>query len=210
MLLVAEGLGHSYDGRTVLDQVDLEVHPGRALAITGPSGSGKTTLLALLGGILRPSKGTVTVHHDDGSTSSPNGQAAFVLQTVNVLARRSALDNAALGALHDGASWSDALDLARSQLPRVGLSGLEDRAARSLSGGELQRTVIARALVSARPLILADEPTGQLDRATSLAVARTMLDASRSRTLIIVTHDDEVAQMCDSVVRIHDGGLEQA
>ncbi|PFG34649.1 ABC transporter ATP-binding protein [Sanguibacter antarcticus] len=207
MRLIAEALTRVYGDRRVLDGVDLELRPGQSVAITGPSGSGKTTLLGLCGGLVRPTGGTVTVEDDDGRRSPPDEHVGYVLQTVNVLPRRTALDNAALGALHDGTSWPDALDLAREALPRVGLGGLEDRIARSLSGGELQRVVIARALVGRHPFVLADEPTGQLDRSTSRDVTRTLLEASRDSCLVVVTHDEEVARSCEIVLRIDDGHL---
>ncbi|WP_282944540.1 ABC transporter ATP-binding protein [Cellulomonas endometrii] len=191
-----------------MDDVDLSIRRGESVAVTGPSGSGKTTLLAMLGGLVTPSTGFAGVVDDVGGRVPPTGHVAFVLQTVNALPRRSALENVALGALHDGVPWETALRLAREQLLQVGLGHLEGRAARSLSGGELQRVVLARALVGVYPFVLADEPTGQLDRSTTLDVVETMLASTRDRGLVIVTHDEEVASLCDRSLRLNDGRLE--
>lgn len=208
MRLVAEQVSRTYGDREVVRGVDLSIAPDEAVSVTGPSGSGKTTLLAMLGGLVTPSSGFAGIMRDDGSRTSAVGHVAFVLQTVNALPRRTVLDNVALGAMHDGVSWADALDLAQEQLPRVGLAHLGHRPARSLSGGELQRTVLARALVGDYPYVLADEPTGQLDRSTTRAVVETMLSSTRGRGLVIVTHDEEVARMCDRSLRLNDGRLE--
>lgn len=208
MQLVAEQVSRTYGDRQVVNNVALTIRAGESVSVTGPSGSGKTTLLAMLGGLVAPTAGFAGVLHCDGTHTSSVGYVAFVLQTVNALPRRSVLDNIALGALHDGLSWATALDRAREQLPCVGLAHLEDRPARSLSGGELQRAVLARALVGDYPFVLADEPTGQLDRSATRAVMETMLSSTRERGLVVVTHDEEVAAMCDRSLRLNDGRLE--
>lgn len=207
MRLVADSVGRQYAGRLVVHDVDLSVAPGESVAVTGPSGSGKTTLLAMLGGLVTPSAGFAGIEHDDGTRTSASGHAAFVLQTVNALPRRTVIDNVALGALNDGLAWGEALARAHDQLPHVGIAHLAQRPARSLSGGELQRTVLARALVGTYPFVLADEPTGQLDRSTTRAVMDTMLSSTRDRGLVVVTHDMEVASMCNRVLRLDDGRL---
>ncbi|WP_275581096.1 ABC transporter ATP-binding protein [Natronosporangium hydrolyticum] len=190
----------------MLDGVSLEVTTGETVAIMGPSGSGKTTLLALLGGLLPVQEGLVAVVTNDQATR-PTDYVAWVLQTVNVLADRTVADNVALGGLSAGQRYADAVETARWWLAEVGLLERGDDPVGVLSGGEIQRVVIARALASARPLVLADEPTGQLDAATTATVLSVLLDGSHGRSVVVVTHDPEVARRCDRALRLRDGVL---
>jgi ABC-type lipoprotein export system ATPase subunit len=207
--LTVRGLRHRYlrHAPYVLKGIDLELGEGEAVAITGPSGSGKTTLLALLGGLIPVQSGKVQVINGDGSAHPPSAQVAWVLQTVNVLSDRTVSDNVCLGGFSRGLSRSDAVSEAQRWLERVGLADRAEEPVRVLSGGEIQRVVIARALVSGRPLLLADEPTGQLDAATTDSVLSVLLDRSHGRSVIVVTHDPEVARRCDRALRLHDGVL---
>lgn len=191
----------------ILRGVDLDVASGESVAIMGPSGSGKTTLLALLGGLLPLRSGDVSLVDDHGDRHRPFDCAAWVLQTVNVLADRTVADNVCLGSYAAGLGRVDALADARDWLAMVGLAERADDPVRVLSGGEVQRVVIARALATRRPLVLADEPTGQLDAATTDAVLTALIEPAHGRTLVIVTHDAEVARRCDRVLSLHNGIL---
>ncbi len=215
MRLVAQDVRVEFPAveRPVLDGATIEVGQGESVAVLGPSGSGKSTLLSVLGGLVRPSRGQVELERDDGVRVAVEGvhlraSCAWVLQTVNVLPERSAAANVAWGALARGRARHEARELAVHLLGEVGLGHRVGTAARSLSGGELQRVVVARAIASGRPFLLADEPTGQLDRATSREILAAMLDlrVGADRTgVVVVTHDPEVAERCDATVRIEDG-----
>lgn len=204
--------------RPVLDGATLTVHQGESVAVLGPSGSGKSTMLSVLGGLVTPTRGDVAVEDDVAARTVTDGAGlreacAWVLQTVNALPERSAQDNVALGALARGGSRREAAALAADLLVEVGLGHRRATPARALSGGELQRVVVARALASGRPFLLADEPTGQLDRSTSSTVLAALLrgGAGPDRAgVVVVTHDPEVAQRCDRTVRIEDGRVREA
>lgn len=205
MRLSAHDLWFGYDDRPILDGVEFSAATGEAVAIVGPSGVGKTTLLSLLGGMQRPRAGRVEVDGDPAVSA----HVSWVLQTVNVLANRSVLENVALGPLVDGRPRREALAIAASRLHEVGLDALADAPARKVSGGELQRVVIARALASSRPFLLADEPTGQLDRVTTDQIVECLLLARAERGLIVVTHDPAVAARCDRRYELVDGLLRE-
>ena len=208
MRLVVEGVTFGYPGRQhqVIRGVDLEVLPGTSTAIVGPSGSGKTTLLSVIGGLLRPSSGLVRAIADDGTAHPVEAVATWVLQTVSLLPERTAVTNVQVGAYSDTADRAEAARRAAHALAAVGLQDQADTRARLLSGGEAQRVAIARALASHRPVLLADEPTGQLDATTSAAVADALLEAD-GRTVVVVTHDHEVAARCTHVLELRDGHL---
>jgi len=189
----------------VLAGVSFEIPAGTSAAIVGPSGSGKTTLLSLMGHLLPIQSGAIAAVDAGGGEHSLADTASWVLQTVSLLSDRTAADNVAVGAYSDGASRAEARNRAREYLAAVGLAGRETDAARILSGGEAQRVAIARALASRRPIILADEPTGQLDARTSATVLEAMIGAHGERTVVIVTHDPEVAARCDLVLELRDG-----
>jgi len=205
--LSARDVGYTYPrgDHQVLAGVSFEIPAGTSAAIVGPSGSGKTTLLSLMGHLLPMQSGVIAAIDADGRERSLADTASWVLQTVSLLPDRTAADNVAVGAYSDGANPSEARDRAHEYLAAVGLAGHEGDSARILSGGEAQRVAIARALASRRPIILADEPTGQLDARTSSAVLDAMIGAHGERTVVIVTHDPEVATRCDLVLELRDG-----
>jgi ABC-type lipoprotein export system ATPase subunit len=178
-------------------------HDGSTLAIAGPSGSGKSTLLSIIGGLMQPSSGNVAGIGTTGTPCQTLDAVAWVFQTTNALPRRTALDNAALGA-HSRLRRPDAFALAAECLAKVGLAAHAASAARNLSGGELQRLGVARALATNRPFMILDEPTGQLDNATSTIVLDAIF-AQTDVTMVIASHDPAIMERCDTVYTVIDG-----
>ncbi len=214
-------LGMSYplaQGRVeVLRDVNITIAAGTRVAIAGPSGSGKTSLLLLLSGLERPTVGRVVVDGVDLGTLDADGLAdmrrervGIVFQSFHLLPSLSALDNASLPLQMAGRR--DARTLAAAMLERVGLGGRLDHRPSQLSGGEQQRVAIARALVHRPRLLLADEPTGNLDDTTAEAVRELLFELNRElgTTLVLVTHDLDFAARCDRVLRLHDGQLHES
>ncbi|MDX6199310.1 MAG: putative transport system ATP-binding protein [Actinomycetota bacterium] len=191
-----------YGERRILDGVDLSVETGEQYAVTGRSGSGKTTLLLVMAGLLPPTAGRLTL----GITSR---EIAYVPQVPSLVPELSALDNATLGLRFRGVDPSAAVDQARDALEELGLGGATDALPAELSGGMQQRVAIARAVVLAPRLLLADEPTGALDRAAGERVLTMMRElAARSETaLLIATHDVEVAAMFPRHLALSDGRI---
>lgn len=216
-LLVARGLGKSFGAEArridVLRDLDLEVAEGRALAIVGDSGVGKSTLLHLLGGLDRPDAGSVLfrgrdVHSGDARARAiyRNRHVGFVFQLHHLLPEFTALENVEMPfriGRRDGAA--EAHDL----LSRLGLAERLDHVPGELSGGEQQRVAIARAIVMNPAVVLADEPTGNLDPATGAEVFRLLreLQAERSFALVLATHSERLARGCDALARLADGRL---
>jgi putative ABC transport system ATP-binding protein len=193
--------------------VDIVVKHGEFVAITGASGSGKSTLLHILGGLDRPDEGTVLVEGKDISTLSDEELAllrrrrlGFVLQFFNLLPTLTALENAAFPLLLDGAS--DALARAGTALARLGLERRADHRPSELSGGEQQRVALARALATQPAVVLADEPTGNLDSATGEEILKLLRKtADGGQTIVMVSHDKGAASIADRVLRLSDGHL---
>lgn len=211
MRLTAESLTFTYPraGRPVLADLSCDLPSGSTTAIVGPSGSGKTTLLSLLGGLLHPQVGQFACIDADEQRFTPRDVSTWVLQTVSLLPDRTVEDNVRLGAYLDGAGPDEARERAMTALIDMGLTSRARARAGVLSGGEAQRVAIARALTSRRPVLFADEPTGQLDAATTDVVLDAML-ASARRTLVLVTHDERAAARCDRVLHLRDGRLHEA
>jgi putative ABC transport system ATP-binding protein len=194
--------------------VDLCVRPGEFVAVMGPSGSGKSTLLHLIGGLDRPTGGQVVVEgqdlaalDDDRLTVLRRRRLGMVFQAFNLLDVLTAEENVALPLVIDGVAEAEAHRRARQALERVGLEKRFGHLPGQLSGGEQQRTAIARALVSKPALLLADEPTGNLDSAAGdqvLALLRRLVDAD-GQTLLLVTHDARHAAQADRLLRLRDG-----
>ena len=198
---------------TALAGVDLRVEPGETVAITGPSGSGKSTLLNLLGTLERPSSGNVLIGGTDTATLR-DGQLSglrawrlgFVFQQFHLLEHLSVLDNVATGLLYRGLPARQRRSAAAGALARVGLSARSGHHPSQLSGGERQRAAIARAVVGAPELVLADEPTGNLDSATGAEVISLIAGlAGPHTTVLVITHDATVAAAMQREVRLHDG-----
>ncbi len=200
--------------------VDLEIGKGEAVALVGPSGSGKSTLLNLLGGLDRPTGGEIWVWSDSGgseniATASARRLVAhrrerigFVFQSFNLLPYRTALENVEVPLMISGFSKGERRERARKLLERVGLGARTDHRPSQLSGGEQQRVAVARALANTPSILLADEPTGNLDSATGTEVMGLLRDLNESGlTLIIVTHDMTVAAYANRIVRLRDGKI---
>ena len=200
---------------TALANVDLTVGLGETVSITGPSGSGKSTLLNVLGTLERPSTGTVRIGGTDTSTI-PDRQLSglrawrigFVFQEFHLLEHLTVLDNVATGLIYRGLSVRSRRDAAASALRRVGLGSRVTHRPSRLSGGERQRAAIARAIAGEPQIILADEPTGNLDSATGAEIIRLIAGLAGPRTtVIVITHDIAVAAAMRRDVRLHDGRI---
>jgi putative ABC transport system ATP-binding protein len=195
--------------------VDLQVGQGEFLAIVGPSGSGKSTLMHILGCLDRPTGGeyrlggqSVGDFDDDGLADLRGRFIGFVFQSYNLLPRTSALENVAAPLLYQGVGRRERLERARAELERLGLADRQTHDPSQLSGGQQQRVAIARALVTRPALILADEPTGNLDTASGAEVMALLTALNREgRTIVLITHDQDVAARADRQVHIRDGRL---
>jgi putative ABC transport system ATP-binding protein len=203
---------------TALAGVSLDIPKGQFAAIMGPSGSGKSTLLHLIGGLDRPTEGEVVVDGriisqmaDDEATLFRRARIGFVFQFFNLLPTLSALENVMLPLILDGKGEAQAQPSAERLLQRVGLAGRQHHLPEELSGGEVQRLAIARALVFNPPLLLADEPTGNLDSKTGEAILDLIRQINREEgcTVLMVTHDREAAARGDRVIRLKDGRIEE-
>ncbi|MEM6848080.1 MAG: ABC transporter ATP-binding protein [Pseudomonadota bacterium] len=198
----------------ILRGLNLTVSGGTSLAIVGPSGSGKSSLLMVLSGLERPTKGTVSVAGtelgalaEDDLTAYRGREIGIVFQSFHLIPTMTALENVAVPL--ELAGIDDAFGKAAEELTRVGLGERLNHYPKQMSGGEQQRVAIARALAPEPALVLADEPTGNLDETTGDAVAETLFaaTAARGKTLILITHDIDLARKCDMVKVMRDGRL---
>jgi putative ABC transport system ATP-binding protein len=196
--------------------INLKVANGQFVALVGPSGSGKSTFLNLVGGLDRPTGGELWVDGEELRASKEKAltehrrrRVGFVFQSFNLLPRLTALENVALPLMFVGVPEADRLERARDLLIQVGLADRLDHRPTQLSGGEQQRVAIARALVSHPAIILADEPTGNLDTATGAEIMALLRRLNREQgvTLLLVTHDPEAASFADRVVQLRDGQI---
>jgi putative ABC transport system ATP-binding protein len=201
---------------TALRDVDLEIAAGEFLALVGPSGSGKSTLLNLLGGLDRPTSGRLWVADEELATMSRHALAelrlrkiGFVFQEYNLIPVLSAIENVEYVMLLQGVPDAERRDRAMAILNEVGLAGLEDRRPGELSGGQQQRVAVARAIVSEPALVLADEPTANLDSATGAALMDLMrqLNEEKGVTFVFSTHDAMVMERARRLVRLKDGQI---
>ena len=200
----------------VLKGIDLDIAHGDYIAIMGPSGSGKSTLMNLLGCLDTPTSGTYILNGKDVSQMSDdeladirNTEIGFVFQTFNLLPRTTALENVALPMVYAGASKADRTKRAKEVLTDVGLADRMDHRPNQLSGGQRQRVAVGRALVNNPSIILADEPTGNLDSKTSLEIMM-LLDEihANGNTVIVVTHEEDIAEHAHRIIRLRDGIVE--
>ncbi len=219
-LIAMQGVTKTYDAGELAVQalrgIDLAIERGQMVAIIGPSGSGKSTLMHILGCLDAPTDGTYRLGGRDVSKMSSfqlaavrNQKVGFVFQTFNLLPKASLLRNVELPLLYAGITGADRKERATAALRRVGLAERAKHLPSALSGGQRQRAAIARAIVNEPSLILADEPTGNLDTKTGLEILE-IFDAmhAKGETIVIVTHDPRIAERCQRVVQIVDGRIE--
>lgn len=215
-MLSAQNILKKYSNLTVVKGVSLEVSKGEIVSITGPSGAGKSTLLHLLGALDKPDAGTVTIDGVDVFALPARKQArfrnqhlGFVFQFHHLLPEFSAVENVAVPLWIAGRSKTAALKEAAAMLQTVGLGSRLDNKPSELSGGEQQRVAIARALVNKPSIIMADEPTGNLDSANAVAIHQLFLQLRNelNQTFILVTHNEELATMTDRTLIMKDGNI---
>jgi len=200
----------------VLKGIDLQINKGEYVALMGPSGSGKSTLMNLLGCLDTPTSGSyilngkdVSQMHDDDLAEIRNKEIGFVFQTFNLLPRTSALDNVALPMIYAGFPKSERNKRATEVLTQVNLADRMDHQPNQLSGGQRQRVAVARALVNHPSIILADEPTGNLDSKTSVEIMKLFGDIhAAGNTVILVTHEEDIAKYAHRIIRLRDGLIE--
>lgn len=199
-----------------LDNVSLSVEQGEFVAIMGTSGSGKSTMMNTLGTLDRPNSGSYHLDGVDVFSLSPdelseirNVKLGFVFQGFNLISRTTALDNVQLPMIYKGIPEDERIERARRALKIVGLEKRETHMPNQMSGGQQQRVAIARAIVNDAPLILADEPTGNLDTKTSIDVMNFFVELNEvyKKTIILVTHEPDIAEYCKRVVRFKDGKI---
>ena len=200
----------------VLKGIDLEIKKGEYVALMGPSGSGKSTLMNILGCLDTPTSGTyilngkhVSEMQDDELAGIRNKEIGFVFQTFNLMPRTTALDHVALPMVYAGFSKSERIERATEVLKQVGLDDRMDHKPNQLSGGQRQRVAVARALVNKPSIILADEPTGNLDSKTSVEIMNLFNEIhTNGNTVILVTHEEEIAAYAHRIIRLRDGIIE--
>ncbi|HIS83010.1 TPA: ABC transporter ATP-binding protein [Candidatus Scatenecus faecavium] len=204
------------DSFNALNCVSLTVEKGEFVAIMGTSGSGKSTFMNMLGTLDKPNSGSYFLDGIDMFSLNPdeladvrNLKMGFVFQGFNLIARTSALENVELPMIYKGIPEEEREIRAKQALKIVGLENREDHMPNQMSGGQQQRVAIARAIVNDPPLILADEPTGNLDTKTSIEVMEFFVNLNKNmgKTIILVTHEPDIAQYCKRVVRFKDGNI---
>ena len=204
------------DSFNALNCVSLNVEEGEFVAIMGASGSGKSTFMNMLGTLDKPNSGSYHLDGIDMLHLTPNEVAhirnvkmGFVFQGFNLIARTTALENVELPMIYKGVPEEERVERTKAALKIVGLEAREDHMPNQMSGGQHQRVAIARAIINDPPLILADEPTGNLDTKTSIEVMEffVKLNEKTGKTIILVTHEPDIAEYCKRVVRFKDGNI---
>ncbi len=199
-----------------LDHVSVQIHEKEFVAIIGQSGSGKSTLMNMLGCLDVPTSGTYMLHGKDVSHMSDdelsdirNQEIGFIFQGFNLIQNLTALENVELPLIYRGVSKKERIELSKEALKKVGLEKRMDHKPAEMSGGQQQRVAIARAIAQAPPIILADEPTGNLDSGSSKEIMEILRELHEDgRTVIIITHDNEIAAQAKRVIKIMDGRIE--
>ena len=210
--LRADDLGLDLGGRTVLDGINLTVPVGASLAVSGPSGAGKTVLLLTLAGLIVPSRGSVLVDGAPVDTADGPGRARFgvILQSQGLVMEMTADENVALPLQQRGLQPAEVAARTDESLTAVGLDQMGDRLAADLSGGQRQRVGVARALAGSPEIVIADEPTAELDPDNRARILLLLLRPPSPRIVILASNDPEVADACGRVLHLRDGGLEAA
>lgn len=199
-----------------LRNIDLNIFKGEYIALMGPSGSGKSTLMNIIGCLDSPTAGTYFLNgkevnrmDDEELSTLRNQEIGFIFQTFNLLPRLRALENVALPLVYSGVSKSERTKKAEEALKDVGLGDRMNHKPNELSGGQRQRVAVARALVNHPSILLADEPTGNLDSATSLEIMNLFAELhKKGNTIILVTHEEDIAQHAHKVIRMKDGMID--
>ncbi len=202
MRVTLEDVSLVYDQRDLYAGLTATFEAHQLNAVVGPSGSGKSSLLSLVAGSIGPSSGAVHLHDSGATLHADESRCVWVPQALNAIGSRTVLDNVMIAPLSDGMLPAVALERSITSIDEVGLAGKAHRPARTLSGGELQRVSIARALASQRPLVLADEPTANLDAANTLHIASLLRRISTTKTVIVATHDEAIFDLADFVLRL--------
>ena len=200
-----------------LDDVSVRIAPGEFVAVTGPSGSGKSTFLNILGLTDRPSGGVVDLgtgavdfSDEDALVHLRRTALGYIFQSFNLLSALTARENVAVSLILQGVRYGEAIERAEAVLTRLGLKARSEHLPYELSGGEMQRVAIARALVHAPGLIIADEPTGNLDSANGGVVLEILKDIAREgRTVVMATHSEAAVAMCDRAIELRDGRVKR-
>jgi putative ABC transport system ATP-binding protein len=215
-IIEASNISRSYGQLKVVDNVSLAVAAGEFVAVQGPSGSGKSTLLGLIAGLDRPDAGSVVVAGTEITTMGEDAQAlfrrhniGFVFQSFNLIPTLNVVENVAFPLFPEHLKKGIMLDRARKTAGDVGLGERLKHYPSELSGGEQQRVAVARALINAPKVILADEPTGNLDSETGVKIIELLRQVNKEKglTFILVTHDDKIAAQSDRVIRMKDGRI---
>jgi putative ABC transport system ATP-binding protein len=199
-----------------LRKIDLEIYRGDYIALMGPSGSGKSTLMNIIGCLDTPTTGTYILNNkevsrmgDDELSSIRNEEIGFIFQTFNLLPRMTAQENVALPLIYAGVSKKDRMERAAKALQDVGLADRMHHKPNELSGGQRQRVAVARALINNPSILLADEPTGNLDSKTSIEIMALFEELhKKGNTIILVTHEEDIARHARQVIRMRDGVID--
>ena len=215
-LISVKGLKKHFGKLQVLKGVDIDIHSGEVVVVIGPSGSGKSTLMNMLGCLDVPTSGSYFLHGKDVSRMSDdelsdvrNREIGFIFQGFNLIANLTALENVELPLIYRGVGKKERRELAEAALEKVGLGQRMSHKPSEMSGGQQQRVAIARAIAQAPPVILADEPTGNLDSGSTKEIMSILKQLHREgRTVILITHDNDIAAQARRVIRIKDGKIE--